>query len=365
MSKVLKTLKKHWTRVWLIAAVALFIGVTIAHAAYTEVASVKRVVSTQESLGDMFSSNCMRVGGSSRRLTSKDYSITVCNFDQDNSIKFNPSVVYYSLEAELMANYNGQVMTMAELQTELGANSALYQTYVTNAEKYCIYKTSDDSDGTITTIDKKYFNSGNNYKVTIYNNESLASQVSSVDRYTVEIDEADIDLEAPNFFVDVKATRVTPPTEISTRLYGAKLVTNNISWHGEFVESNCSTVDYDFYNYVITGTGTGKVDILWDPAHFEINEFFFNTQLSGNTFDNSIVVSNYVAQPVPITSSDPDYGTKDGGKYVNWKKITLSVDTRKTRYDLQLYKTSSNTPGGVSYTGNNAATQYIECVFRE
>jgi hypothetical protein len=119
-------------------------------------------------------------------------------------------------------------------------------------------------------------------------------------------------------------------------------------WSGTLAERSTNTLDYDFYNYVITGSGSGRLDIMWDPNWFEVNEFFFNSSLSGVTFYNNV--------------STPSDVSEEG--HVGWKKVTIVVDSSgenaKSRYELQLFKVKEDT----SYTGDNDAANHITCVLR-
>ena len=101
MKNILGYFKKNWIRVWLI--VILIAGTAFgAYAAYTEVSSVKRVVSTTTSPGAPFSSNCLKIELASYRLPSDEFSVTICNFDQNFPSDYCTSPINYTLEAELL-----------------------------------------------------------------------------------------------------------------------------------------------------------------------------------------------------------------------------------------------------------------------
>ena len=226
-----------------------------------------------------------------------------------------------------------------------------------------IYKSEDDNPETTVTISKNPFVVDNSVVSVNLTADTLAAQHSSVDKYKVEIDSAAVNDPNTDIFVHVWAIPTDPTNlrTIETRLYGAATTTDTATWTGTFIETDCATVDYDFYNYVITGSGEGKVDIIWDSSKFSINDFFFNTSLSKNEF----VGGN---TPTVIEGTDAKYGSeKFEGKYVGWSKITLSVggSNSKNRYELQLYKTATESLTGVSYTGDNAATNYIACYFNK
>lgn len=363
MNKILKTLRKHWTRAWLIAILLMSGGICVTYAVYTEVSSVKRVVSTQAAPVEMFSSNCMRPDISSRRLSSAEYSVTVCNFDQDKPTIYNPSTISYTLHAELQVkqgdNYTNMATYLNTLDQSNAEQLALYNDYITKAANYHICKTEDDNPETTVSESESDFTIANGFSVTL-TADSLAAQHSSVDKYKVKIDPDSINATNTDIYVHVWAVPTEPAnlSTIATRLYGTAISESAATWSGSFNEQNCDTVDYDFYNYIITGSGAGTVDILWDPEKFEINQFFFNTSLSGVNFVGG-------SSPTTITDSDTKYGNgKDNGKYVGWSKVTIRVDSMtKNRYELQLYKTKSDSLSGVTYTGENAATKYIACFF--
>ena len=359
MKKILKFIKKNWISVWLVTVIAISAGIAITYAAYTEVSVVKRVVSTKESEGELFSSNCMRQDLSSRMLSTSQYTVTVCNYDQDKLLTFSPAQITYDFYAELQVKYGDEYLNMAQflsrLQQDDPDNAATrYQEIVNKiSTNYYVAKQDDDTASVISPEDsaEHYFTSAGNYKVS-FEGETLAPNDSSTDKYKIKISESDLSKQDPDFYIHVWAMpSVNSLHTIESRIYGGISVGNASSWDGMLRETNSSEVDYDFYNYIITGNGEGKVDIIWNSEYFEINEFFFSN-MSGNTFEQNPVVAE------TITSSDPLYSD-----YAGWSKITLEVDSLndKNRYELQLYKEKEN----ISYTGENAASNYIRCFFRE
>lgn len=340
VNKILRTLKKHWTRVWLIFVLLLSGGIYITYAAYTEVSSVKRVVSTQASPGQMFSSNCMKTEILNVRVSSGEYSVTVCNYDQDKPKTFNPSIVNYTVTAKLMVRTGDTYTPFDEYLNTLAEPDKT--TYNKKAAKFKICKSEDDDTGLISPVSDLSFNSENNFTCT-FSSESLAAQKAAVDKYNIKIDLVNnTDVDITNVYVEVTADPTSDTlATLSSRLYYAEIKTSEANWEGYIVESDCSVADYDFYNYVITGNGKGTVDIKWDPDKFELNPFFLSD--SSNSF-----------------SVEPDITVS--GK--TWKKITLYVDSeKKNRYEIQLYKTSTSAEGGERYTGDNAASKYIQCSF--
>ena len=357
MKKVLKTLKKHWISTWLVIAV-LACGTFAAIAAYTEVSSVKRVVTTQSKPQTPFSSNCMRKGGSRKQMNTSAYTVTVCNYDQNFPGVFNQSQIDYTLTATLQLKIGDNNYSYAEMLTEFADDEnfeAYKQKFAANAASYGIHKISDDVDGEIpggTTA----FSADTGYTIS-FSGQSLTQIVSSTDKFEVTIPDIPAGVEnfTPEFFVKVEAAASSPDGlgEMSTVLYRASNETVTTTWEGKLAETDTKTVDYDFYNYILTGNGVGTIDIMWDPSKLAINEFFMNP-LSGNEFVGG-------ATPVPVTVDGEDE---------EWNKLTLKVDPTdtldasgnvtkkgKTRYEIQFYKTEEE----VSYTGDeNAAKNFIK-----
>ncbi len=383
MKKILAGLKKNWTRIWFISVLLLSAASYVTYAVYKEVSSVKRVVSTTSAPGELFSSNCMRKDISSRALSSTNtFEITVCNYDQEKSLSYNPSQITYALFAELQVKYSdGEYYNMNNLKNKIdekyaadaekteeeqaAAAAAEYAEYTSKVNnQYSIRKSEDDGTGVLSG-GERYFtasaNADDNYKIS-FSGETLAAGVSSTDRYIVSVSSSDLNKEDPDFYVRVWAAPNAPLTGISTRIFGAKSSEASSAWIGSLVESNCASVDYDFYNYVITGSGAGEVDILWDSDVFEINSFFFS-DLSGNSFENATPVS------IAGTAYANTDGTPEATAYNNrWKMVTLQVDSLnkingkdiKNRYELQLYKKDP----AQHLTGDNKASDFIRCEYQ-
>lgn len=357
MKAVLGKLKKHWITIWLVA-VTVLLGSLISYAIYTEVSSVKRVVTTKAAPKELFSSNCMYADLYERRMPANEYNVEVRNIDQNAPDVPNPSDIYYTLTAQLQVKYGNTIMTMDELKAELGDNTEAYAEYVEKAKSYTISKTqNDNSDGAIASPAALNFSdyASENYTIVFgapEDYETLPGGSVSIDRFKVTVPRTDFDNEDPEFYIYVKAD----PTDtgltdyIQTLLYGSKNIVVTASWSGALAEKNTSTVDYDFYNYIITGSGSGKLDIMWDPDWFEVNEFFFDRTLSGVTFD-----------PGNIDGENIVIDTIDSGEYKDWNKVTIIVDTSgtsaKSRYELQLYKAKANVP----YIGTDDAAGHIHC----
>ena len=135
MKDVLRKLKKHWITVWLVA-VSVILGTFVAYAIYTEVSTVKRVVTTESSPKELFSSNCMYASLYERRIPATEFNVTVNNFDLDSPEIPNQSEIQYTLTARLEVKHNGTIKTFGELAQDLGGvHTAAYQAIVKRAEE--------------------------------------------------------------------------------------------------------------------------------------------------------------------------------------------------------------------------------------
>ena len=355
MKAILKFMKKHWITVWLVIAVLLF-GSFVSYAVYTEVSTIKRVVTTESAPKEMFSSNCMYASLYERRIPAEDFNVNVNNFDLNSPEIPNPTQIQYTLTAELRVKYNGTIMTFTELAAALGDDTSTYNAIVARANGYFIGKSQENNaNASIANPAMTEFSASNSFQVVFGdspNYETLPGGVVSTDRFKVTIPSTDFDNPNPEFYIYVKAD----PTDtgltdyIQTLLYGSQNVIVTAAWSGTLAENNTNELDYDFYNYVITGSGSGNLDIMWDPEYFDIDNFFLDSSLSGVTFDESCLDG----------SGNVVVGTVSGGQHNGWKKVTIVVNSAnggKSRYEIQLFKHKDNT----SYTGTHNAANYIYC----
>lgn len=372
MKQILKTLKKHWITIWLVIA-ALVCTTVVTLAAYTEVSSVKRVVSTKPNPQFQFSSNIMRKGGSRKQMSTTAYTVTVCNYDQDYPTAYNQSDIRYKLTATLKYKIGDEPYSYAEILDKFADSDRLEEykaKFAAEAKKYGIHMISDDAAGDLSD-NYTYFDDENavNYTI-VFNDDSrqkLATGESNTDRYEVTIPEIPDGVEnfSPEFFVNVEASPSSPDglNAISTLLYRSSSEETHVMWEGHLLEEETSTKDYDFYNYILTGNGEGTVDVLWDPDKFMLNPLFTNVSLSKNSFKDGTT-------PVSVTAEDMAANEK---VKANWVKLTLIVnpfDTTdsngntvkgKSRYEVQLYKKLEDT----SYTGDNDADLFITYIWNE
>ena len=357
--KLVKHIKKHWIMFWMVCSL-IGVGTFIGFASYTGVSSVKRVASTRPSTKVLFSSNVLKSQATSQRLSTQEYTITVCNYDQKDSTDVNQNPITYEMTAYLVikkgeTNYI-KVSDYMNDESVSAADKAYYQSKL-DGKTYSIQMVGDDTDSSYTgTLVNLVSEAG--YSTTITDRCTLAGAAKSTDQFKIRFDDQERTVTEPIFYIYVEA-HPTSPSALSTifnRLGTAQSTADAASWQGKLIETDCQSVDYDFYNYVLTGSGVGTVDIMWDPNKFEPNDFFFS-ELSGNEF------VLYDSNGNETENSGSIIKTFSNEKHINWKMATLKVDSTDTnRYQIQLYKINEE----MSYTGDaNKASDFIDCEYHK
>lgn len=286
--------------------VALLAGIAV-YAAYTNLNSVKRVVSTQGSTGTAFSSNYLNLTARntdsyalknmsfSEKADSLTFEIDVCNYVRNDPSKVNENDITYTLKLDLLSIDGSEIA-------------------------------SGEYDSKITIDSGAAFSNG---KCSI-DNQILAGNSRKVNKYILTV---------PKDFIDKVNVRVIAEPEDSSYTATDNYKLGRIftfseynaaanTWTGYFIET--TTDNYDGFNYVIRGQGKGTVTLSWDSSQLEISKVFLD--------NNSLS---------PIEAD---------GK----KSVTMNVDSNtKSRYDIQFYKTS-----GGDYSSIEALNGYVTVGFQ-
>jgi len=334
MKAQLKKMSKYPVTIWMLVSVFTLCAVMMGYSAYNGTVDVKRVISTQASSTFSFSSNYMESGSltvKNLRTTAEGNficNVTVCNYDQlDPSSPAHASITY-DFKAELVKYdlENEQYVLVSNIQMN----------DENNAKTFYVKKVMDNNEAITTDTEHSINTSGFTYT---YLSETLTGGTSYKDSFDICFDSTEVEKAIPELFIRVTAT----PTEESIRMNSgvppmlssvisiSKGRTVETGWHGALDES--STSDYDGYNLIVEGSGSGTIDIRWDSREFTINPAFLT--------NNSSKLTSVADAPLE-----------------GWKKVTLTVNsTEENRYVIQFYKQKTN----VSYTGNNFPSKYIVC----
>ena len=292
-----------------IAAVlsAFVLGIAV-FGAYTNVNSVKRVVSTQGLSGTAFSSNYLNLAAKdamsytlktislSESGETSTFEINVCNYVHNNPSRVNEKTIAYTFTLTLY-NLDGTRNT-----SDFTGLSVTYN----NNTQYSF------TDGECVII-------GN----------TLAGGTKSVDTFRITVPKS--------FMNKVHIQAVAEPNETSylyTDNYklgrtfafssGGKTETN---WTGSLTETTAE--GYDGFNYAVKGQGKGTVTLAWDSNQLEINKVFLDKY------------------GLAVSASG------------NMKSVSFDVDSDlQSRYDIQFYKTET----GV-YTDIAAIEGYVKFNF--
>lgn len=330
-----------WITIWLIVAAIVFFSV-IGYAAYTRVIQVKRVVSTKAGAGLLFSSNYMANGNISTIEyddiesypgdKNPTYTATVCNYAQgDRSTWYTSSNIEYVVHAEIFLNQKYTAQEAAEAE-----DSSLEGKYK--------HPSPQDLDGKVfgvrygPTGDFSYFTGSTiSYTFPSMGTYSLSKDALSTHTFDVVFDKSELLKNTPGFWIQLTAVPkhivVGEVAEISGYIGACKSASGAASWTGYINDADYTTTDYDAYNYIVSGTGTGTFYFAWDDSKVRPNEFAFINYGSGTELSSAALDS---------FNGYTQYGSTQHS-VANWKYVSFPVDSnRLPRYEFQLYKTSAD-----------------------
>lgn len=305
---------KHfsWITVWLIVVCVLLV-VSGSYAAYSSVQYIKGVgVAKAEKTDLPFSSNyltlCDRIADPPERMVSVStgnpvsVSVTVCNYPQNDRLKFHKTDISYTLEATL-----------------LDANGAALPDLISYL----------DGDGNPQTIDKAALIScfkldsqsfTADGKLSLH--DSLAGGAANWNVHVLQCTAPDgIDAASLMNLVSIQM-KVTPTCEdrclASSQLLGRLKVVavdrSDQQWNGNFVEDLSNLGEIDGLNYVLSGTAKETITLEWNP--------------------NVITLSQWSIDDLSSIRPDPTVAVND--------RITIHVggEGNPTSYRLQFYWTN-------------------------
>lgn len=330
LKKVQNFIKNMTKKQWIILA-ACVIGLTISgivvYAAYTRVNVVKRVVSTGEGVGNLFASDHMSATVS--MLTKKTFTdssqapvvtVDVFNYPYPKKSAYRSDATAYTLTATLKKT-DGAGNYYDLSSEEIAGLSAL--------DYYVTYKSTTFHFGTGGSVTK------------VFNNCSVPGGDFNMDSFTVQFDRGELTDSAPKMYC-VELTARPEDSDLPT-LTGYVMVkyirSASGGWNGK-LERLDSNKEYDAYNYVLEGSGSGKITFSWNSNYVTINRSFL--QNKNYTF--------YInGSPVTGSSSLTEASIATDGN--GMKSLTLVVDsTERGRYEVQFFKVDAK-----QYDYSNAA----------
>ena len=316
---------KHfsWISVWLILVCVLLV-VSGSYAAYSSVQYIKGVgVAKAEKTDLPFSSNyltlCYRnIADPPERMVSVSkgnpvsVSVTVCNYPQNDRLKFHETDISYTLEATLL-DANGKPLTdeISCLDTN-GNPRTIRKDILISCFKL---KLNNEDNGT--------FTKDANGNVTCGPiNASLAGGAANWNVHVLQCTASEgIDAASLMNLVSIQM-KVTPncgdsclaSSQLLGRLKVVAVDRSDQQWYGNFVEDLSNLAAVDALNYVLSGTAKETITLKWNPK--------------------VITLSQWSIDDLSSIMQDPNADVNDS--------ITIQVggEGKPTSYRLQFYWTN-------------------------
>ena len=334
MKKTIKFLRENWIKLWIVVVVLALSGV-VTYAAFTRINIVKRVISTDEGVGDRFSSDYMQSSGVFKTRETKnsqtdipEVSVHVFNYPYPKSAFYRNSETTYKLTARL-GTMNGNVFTPLNTASLPQEEAALL-----NAGGYKIALGSDVKTFTSTVLNAEF------------NSCTIAAGAAYSNEFTLTFDINEVSDNPKEYYMELVAS--PDDSELPT-LRGYVSVryaqTATSGWSGK-LETLDASKSYDGFNYILTGTGSGEITFKWKSEFVLINKQFlenknYSFKINGAVQKGSSTVKTYVDNLQPDESG--------------YKSLTLVVDsTKNNRYEVQFFKTWAS---GADYT--NSISDYL------
>ena len=275
---------KHfsWISVWLILVCVLLV-VSGSYAAYSSVQYIKGVgVAKAEKTDLPFSSNYLtlcdrQVDAPPERMVSVStgnpvsVSVTVCNYPQNDRLKFHTKDIQYTLEATLLDS-NGK--TLPDLISYLDGDGNP-QTIDKAALISCFQLKLNNEDN-------KSFTTDANGNVTCGPiNASLAGGAANWNVHVLQCTASDgIDAASLMNLVSIQM-KVTPTCgdkclvnhQLLGRLKVVAVDRSDQQWEGNFVEDLSNLAAVDALNYVLSGTAKETITLAWNPEVITLSQW--------------------------------------------------------------------------------------------
>ena len=353
--KLKKFIKRYWTLLWIIAALAVMLSAVV-YAAFTKTNKAKSVVARYGTVSSRFSSNYLEETGREKPVyvTSTDGkfgdTVLISNYSQTNPTFHYDTVINYKLEMKL-GYLNGSNFVPINGSTssdvfDLGERYIIAR--VTGNNGFAKTVRFGYNSGDSITYEDTIYKSGDNYLLSLPGTASVSDAIEL--EFSADQKES-LFAETPTYdkklYLEITATpdplsSYTGLTALSAQICLAQSAkVESITWTGDYNENMSaggkSPDELDGYNYVIQGMGSGTALLRWKPQYIEANEQFLLEELG---------------------LSIGQLPTESGG----WKTIVFTVDSNaKNRYDLQFYRSGSE--DNASYATWDDMKNYVEFVF--
>lgn len=351
MQKTKKFLKKYWLVMWLCIVAALTITLVVRAEYIANKNRVRRVAANVANEGQQFSSNYLIIGeteikkGSFNNGDEKGYCIvpvTIWNHSVTNTTKAYQGVLDYKLEAWLVDKTG----------TKISENALILGTYnnlgfSTDGDSYTNFNTY--------TYDSTYgYYTGEidgSFNLTDTNGSYLVDENTYYLRFPEEMLTDNPDLYVMMVATPDKTEEFNSISAIIGIQKAGTVMTRG--WTGDFSDVN-SNVDYDAFNYLISGSGEADITLEWCTDYLELSQI--SIQRYSDDFSRNITTF-YKNSAGEETATLQEGGT-------TWKRLSFTADSNKvdendpdkviglSRYDLQFYMTGNAATDYGSGSGN-------------
>lgn len=318
--------KKHWSVIWLFAAVICSVSL-IAYAEFdTNKTRLKRVVANVSNGGQLFSSDTLdkstpiiRTPFSAGTDGYCSVNLKIWNFSTTNPLKPYQGELPYNLKATLVK----RVVIPGEQEGD--PDTIVYQSITSDDLGTLVLKLDDNifddnlGDDFVWNATESAYVVNKNYTFSAVE----GNYVSMMHEYVVRFPEIML-VNGNNIYVKLEAI----PTNGDINLMAINGIlgiqtegaTLSQGWTGYFSD-NKNFTDYDAFNYVFTGNGAETITFKWCSNYLEVSQI-------------SLDMYNLTA-----TSSTE---TNNGVSGI-WKTVTINANanTGPNRYDFQLYMTGN------------------------
>lgn len=233
--------KKRTSILILLVLVCLALLGTGTYAAYTNVKSIKRVVATKSSSGELrFSSNYLLPYDSGETVFSTklisagqagevSIGLTVCNYPQNDITKYSDSGILYSLYVQVFDSQNSAVADPTILNKILINGAGLSSPYSSTL-------------------------AGGQQSTDVYH--ITFNDVNALSQYTIQI------RAVPNGIGKI----------LAANLKIVAVSAQSTEWTGKFVDSE-SPSELDAFNYEISGSAQGSLTLTWDSTYVTLSRW--------------------------------------------------------------------------------------------
>lgn len=315
LKKILKLMRKNWITVWFLVCVITCTSL-ISYAAFTRINIVKRVVSTDAGAGARFSSDSMdtSIAGMTSRKSFYSQSadpnaeVYVFNYPYPKASLYRNTVTEYDVAARI-GTHDGTTFTPLTGEDLSELSNSYYINY--NGGTNAVFNNSS-------------------VPVTFENCRMNAGKVNP-DCFNVHFDSAELGDTPPGYCVEMIATpKDTSLPTLKGYISVRYLKTVESGWTGTLEELDNNKV-YDGYNYILEGSGEGRITFSWNSDFLTINKQFLQNP------ENKFYISGAEVNG-SSSLSESDFSTGSGTC-----SITLVVDSQeKNRYEVQFYKTDTS-----------------------